>query len=181
MQTLRRTAALRRELTAADRIPYTAHVAPTVVRTVLGDYVQVLRLAGGSFESNDDADINNWHERLNVLWRNIAAPHVALWTQVVRRRAGMPPGTQVPATPGASRRFADSLHAKYRDRLANETLMMNEIYLAVVYRPTSSVATGVASKVLAKMQRGGSRHGLADALDACEKIGADAGGLAGPV
>jgi len=67
MQALTRTAAIRREFTAADRIPYTAHVAPTVVRTVFGDYLQVFRLGGVSFESNDDAELNNWHERLKSL------------------------------------------------------------------------------------------------------------------
>jgi type IV secretion system protein VirB4 len=34
---------------------------------VFGDYLQVFRLGGASFESNDDAELNNWHERLNVL------------------------------------------------------------------------------------------------------------------
>src|SRR5580700_9410366 len=87
MRTLKRTAALRREFLAADRIPYTAHVAPTVVRTAFGDYLQVLRLGGASFETNDDQELNNWHERLNVLWRNVAGANVALWTQVIRRRA----------------------------------------------------------------------------------------------
>ena len=39
--TLNRTTAIGREFTTSDRIPYTAHVAPTVVRTVFGDYLQV--------------------------------------------------------------------------------------------------------------------------------------------
>lgn len=67
MPIMKRAYALRREFTTAERIPYTAHVAPAVVRTVFGDYVQVLRMSGASFESNDDAELNNWHERLNSL------------------------------------------------------------------------------------------------------------------
>ena len=72
MRALTRAAALHREFATADRIPYTAHVAPTVVRTAFGDYLQVFRLGGASFESSDDEELNNWHERLNVLWRNVA-------------------------------------------------------------------------------------------------------------
>jgi type IV secretion system protein VirB4 len=34
---------------------------------VFGDYVQVFRLAGASFETGDDEELNNWHERLNSL------------------------------------------------------------------------------------------------------------------
>src|ERR1700732_2936313 len=123
-------AATRREFTTADRIPYTAHVAPTVVRTAFGDYLQVFRLAGASFESNDDEELNNWHERLNVLWRNVGSPNVALWTQVIRRRAGISPGSgEAAASPDSGGAFAAALDAKYRSRLANETLMVNEIYL----------------------------------------------------
>src|SRR5260370_32204519 len=166
-----RATALRREFTAADKIPYTAHVAPTVVRTTFGDYVQVLRLGGASFESNDDEELNNWHERLNVLWRNVGGPNVALWTHVIRRRTGIPPSSdETAAQRQSSRPFADALHTKYRSRLANGTLMINEVYLAVVYRPTSGVTTSLVSKVLAKAQRDRSQLDFTDALDACEKL-----------
>jgi len=171
MPALKRSAALRREVMAADRIPYIAHVAPNAVKTVLGDYLQVFRLGGASFECSDDAQLNNWHERLNVLWRNIASPHVALWTQVIRRRAGVvPPRPAGSARPESHRVFADGLHAKYQTRLANETLMVNEVYLAILYRPTSGLATGIVSKALTRTQRGGSRLETADALDACDKL-----------
>jgi len=75
---LRGESALRREFSAAQRIPYRAHVAPTVIRTQFGDYVQALRIGGASFETRDDAELNNWHARLNVLWRSIASPGIAL-------------------------------------------------------------------------------------------------------
>jgi type IV secretion system protein VirB4 len=165
-----RATALRREFTAADRIPYTAHVASTVVRTMFGDYLQVLRLGGASFESNDDEELNNWHQRLNVLWRNVGSPNVALWTQVIRRRAGISPSSEEAAHSQSDPPFADALHTKYRSRLAKETLMTNEVYLAVVYRPTSGMATRLASKVLARAQRDRSQLDVADALDACEKL-----------
>ena len=86
MLSLQRAGALRREMAAARHIPYSAHVAEKVVRTVFGDYVQVFRLGGASFESADDVYLNTLNERLNVLWRNIASPNVALWAQVIRRR-----------------------------------------------------------------------------------------------
>jgi type IV secretion system protein VirB4 len=174
MPALMQAAAIRREFAASERIPFTAHVAPTVVKTAFGDYLMVFRLGGASFESNDDAELNNWHERLNVLWRNIGGANVALWTHVIRRRAGIgradiAPGAHEPAAPPAS--FSAALLDKYRRRLANETLMMNEVYLAVLHRPTSGVATGLASKLLARAQRDGSRLAVADALDVCDKLG----------
>src|SRR5436309_696567 len=75
--------AARREVPAAVRIPYAAHVSPHVVTTTFGDYLQVFRLGGASFECADDETLNTWHERLNVLWRNVASPQVALWAHVI--------------------------------------------------------------------------------------------------
>ena len=59
------------------------------MKTRQGDYVQTFRLSGASFETADDEQLNNWHERLNVLWRNIARENVVLWTHVIRRREGV--------------------------------------------------------------------------------------------
>jgi type IV secretion system protein VirB4 len=162
-----RAAAMRREIKAADRIPYSAHVAPAVIRTSFGDYVQVFRLGGASFESRDDAELNNWHERLNVLWRNIAGPSVALWSHVVRRRASI---SMTDDAPSRFDGFADALHRKYHRRLSEETLMVNELYLAVVFRPVPGIAPGLASKLLSRTQRQAAQGMLVDSLDACEKL-----------
>jgi type IV secretion system protein VirB4 len=165
MHARRHSAIVKRELLAAERIPYAAHVASNLVKTVYGDYVQVFRLGGGSFESADDEQLNTWHERLNVLWRNIASAQVALWAHVIRRReVAVEENVE-----GAG--FAHALHAKYRRRLVGQTLMVNEWYLAVVYRPTAGAATGLAARLLAKTQREGSDLELRDSLNACEKLG----------
>jgi type IV secretion system protein VirB4 len=159
-----RRRAWRRESVAAQMIPCSAHVAPHVVRTGYGDYVQVLRLGGTSFESADDQQINAWHERLNVLWRNIASPNVALWTHVIRRRERGELSSQPP------RAFADSLAAKYASRLARETLMVNELFLAIVYRPTADLASSTLSRILSNAEVTRGARELAEALDACNKL-----------
>lgn len=167
MPAMMRQGALKRELTAAQRIPYRAHVSRSVVRTQFGDYVQAFRLGGASFETRDDDELNNWHARLNVLWRNIANPGVALWSHVVRRKISLhewaEPGRRCAG-------FAESLHRHYRRRLGRETLMLNEIYLAVLYRPVSGAATGLLARALARTRRDSWRAELADGLDACEKL-----------
>jgi type IV secretion system protein VirB4 len=161
-------AALQREMTAAERIPYRAHVSPAIVRTQLGDYLQTFRLGGISFETRDDADLNNWHARLNVLWRNIAAPGVALWSHVVRRAAQLESHAEAQSPTPAG--FSLELQRRYEARLSRETLMLNEIYLSVLYRPVSSKATGMLSWALATARQDTWRIELADAMDACEKL-----------
>lgn len=165
MAPLDRLAACRRELPAARQIPYTAHVSENLVKTQAGDYVQVFRLAGTSFESADDEELNNWHERLNVMWRNIASPNVAVWTHVLRRRER----TALGATSATG--FSGTLARKYRERLAGETLMVNELYLSVAYRPVTGATTGAAAKLLSRTARGEANVGVVDAIELCEKLG----------
>jgi type IV secretion system protein VirB4 len=159
-----RSKAMRRERSAADNVPYSAQLSQFVVRTIFGDYIQVFRLAGASFESADDEQLNNWHERLNILWRNIASPNIALWTHIVRRQE---PGRSAPR---GARGFADHLYGKYCDRLRLETLMANELYLTTVYRPAVGLATGMAAKILSRARLSAAREEVCEALEACEKI-----------
>ena len=164
---MRRATALRRELPAAFRIPYRAHVSANVLRTDAGEYLQIFKLDGGSFETADDEVLNNWHERLNVLWRGLAAPNVALWTHVVRRREL----ARAPLAEGRSRDdFAERLIARYGTRLSSETLMVNELYLSVVYRPVVGAAPNLLSRLLRTQTARNLVTEQVDALDACEKL-----------
>ena len=152
---------------AAFRIPYRVQLSPHVVRTEAGDYVQVFRLDGASFETADDEVLNNWHERLNVLWRNIAAPNVALWMHVIRRRERV---VSTRPDDSAAADFAERLSNRYQARLSTETLMVNELYLSVAYRPIAGAAPNLVARLLSAKA---GEHRLAehtDALDACEKL-----------
>jgi type IV secretion system protein VirB4 len=159
-----RSRAVRRERIAAEHIPYTAHVDDGVVKTAFGDYLQAFRLGGASFETADDEQLNAWHERLNVLWRNLASPHLSLWTHLIRR----PMGALRPATSG--RGFPELLMSRYRDRLSGEALMVNELYLTVCYRPTAGLAAGLVSRMLSRSQAVPTRLELVDALDTSRKL-----------
>jgi type IV secretion system protein VirB4 len=154
--------AARREQPAARHIPYTALVSPQVLKTEAGDYVQSFRLGGASFESADDSELNNWHERLNVTWRNLASPNVALWMHLIRRRES------APGVVGTGSGFADAVAVGYQKRLGHETLMVNELYLSLVYRPVVGAAPGLMARLLSR--RNLTDHEEAEALEACEKF-----------
>ena len=164
MSPVARQTVLRREAPSSRHIPYTAQVTPHLVKTESGDYVQVLKLGGVSFESADDAQLNQWHERLNVTWRNIASPNVALWTHIVRRR------DLTPQNPMAGEGFAGNLTAKYLRRLACEALRVNELYLSIVYRPVTGAAPGFLAKILARTSQHQGEGNQIEALEACEKL-----------
>jgi type IV secretion system protein VirB4 len=165
MSVMRRTSIVRREFIASRRIPFSAHVGPAIITTSGGDFIQTFRLAGASFESADDETLNNWHERLNVTWRNIASPNISLWSHIVRRRDF----THAAKSMGAT--FADQLARRYQARLVNETLMVNELYLSVVFRPVTGAAPSLASKLLSRRDSPSNNADLSESLDACAKLG----------
>ncbi len=160
----KRDALIRREQLSSSQIPYMAQVSEQVVRTKWGDYVQVFRLSGASFESADDGELNNWHERLAIALRNLSSPNVALWTHVIRRRErSYPHGVFEPG-------FASELNEHYKERLSGERLMVNELYLATVYRSTTGVVTNWTSKILSRTTRDAVELDLKGAIEACEKL-----------
>lgn len=154
----------RREQSLASVIPITSHVAPTVARTRAGHYVQTLRVSGASFESADDEDLNNWHLRLNVLWRNLASPHVALWTHIVRERDRSYPQGQFDIP------FAAGLDAKYREKMAGETLMRNQLFVSVVYQPQVGRIGSAALGLMKKADATAAAAEIKDSLDLCAKL-----------
>ena len=156
-----------REALASERIPYRACVEEHVISTQAGDFVQTLQLTGAPFECAPDAELNAWHERLNVLWRNLASPHLSIWTHFVRRRVSWP------AEASSQGSFADALRCSHRAQLidpAGGGLFENHWYLSAVYRPLPQAASALAWRAA---QRPGGDFSLsvqADALAACRKL-----------
>lgn len=134
--------ASKQEVPCSAFIPYTGHVTENVIRCTNGEYVFVVRLQGAAHESADVADINVWHEQLNGYLRNTASPNVALWTHIVRREYGEYPGGEFP--PG----FTRDLNERYRTQIECETMLVNELYLTVVYRPEPMKANRWLDKLL---------------------------------
>ena len=148
---------------AAVHIPYTSHVTEQIVKTYNG-YVMAFKLSGIGFENADDDQLNNWHERLNVFYRNISKPNISIWQTVVRHRENTYPDGQF--EPG----FAHDLNEKYRQRIAQETLMVNDIYVAIVYRPQPGKIGTTAMSFLRRINSDALRQEQEEALEECQKL-----------
>ncbi|CAA9890772.1 Type IV secretion system protein virB4 [Candidatus Methylobacter favarea] len=121
--------AVKTEETTAAFIPYTAHITKSAVKLDSGDYIQVIKMQGAAHESADVRDINAWHDQLNGFMRNIASANVAIWSHVVRREYGEYPEGDFNVG------FCRDFNEKYRRQMANEKMLVNELYLTIVYRP----------------------------------------------
>ncbi|MFA7351244.1 MAG: VirB4 family type IV secretion/conjugal transfer ATPase [Methylotenera sp.] len=126
---------LKSELEASSFIPYASHVTENTIKLVGGDFIQIIKLQGAAHESADIEDINNWHNQLNGMMRNIASANVALWTHVVRREYNEYPEGKFPAG------FCNDFNEKYRSQMENDRMLVNELYLSIVYRPQPVAAT----------------------------------------
>jgi type IV secretion system protein VirB4 len=151
------------EESAAVHIPYTSHVTEQIVKTYNG-YVMAFKLSGIGFENADDDQLNNWHERLNVFYRNISKPNISIWQTVVRHRENTYPEGQF--EPG----FAHDLNVNYRQRIAQETLMVNDIYVAIVYRPQPGKVGTTAMSFLRRLNNDALRQEQEEALEECQKL-----------
>ena len=65
--------------------PYSSLLTDRVVMTDNGDLVTTFQIDGASFQTTDDAELNAWHERLNLLWRTLADPTVSLWIHLLSK------------------------------------------------------------------------------------------------
>lgn len=164
---LQRLPQLKRELEAGTRVPYSAHLTPHTVSTDGGAFIQVIRCAGASFESADDEHLNQWHRSLHAMVHKIADTRVSLWSHVIRRDENSYPEGEFP--PGFAQRF----NAKYADKVSKELLMVNELYLTIVYQPQTSYL----GRSLLKMFKAADPRAIVEerdeALEQIERIASD--------
>lgn len=130
-----------RENEVSDFVPYSVQLNENTVKTHGGDYLQVIKLTGRAHESADPQDIIIWKEQFNTLLKNISSPNVAAWTTVVRREENTYPGGDFEDG------FAKVLNKKYKSHLSKNKMMINELYLTILFRPGSTKAEGVIRRL----------------------------------
>ena len=128
----RHWAQARRENPLARFIPFSSLISPLDVITRGGDYLRVWRLEGVPFECADESLVAERHEAMCSLLRNLAGGQWAVWTHRLHRT--VVDALQHPTEAG----FARDLSLAYHSRLATRTMMSNELYLTLVYRPNAS-------------------------------------------
>ena len=126
---LKFSSAMEKEVGVSAFLPYSGHVTSNIVKMVNGDMMFTMQLGGAAHQSADISDWNGWHNQLNGFIRNISSPHVAIWSHVVRREISQYPEGEFNSD------FVSDLNEKYRARIEQTTLMVNELYITILYRP----------------------------------------------
>ena len=130
----RKIAAL--ESPVSDFVPFSHHVSETVICTKNGDYVSNWKIGGRAREGASQKDLKLWADDLGQMLKGIGSENLALWSTTVRRKVTEYPVGEFEQT------FCERLDAKYRAKFEDSTLMVNELYLSIIYRPVTDKIMG---------------------------------------
>ncbi|CAN5714599.1 VirB4 family type IV secretion system protein [soil metagenome] len=120
----------RREASAGARLPYGRHIDDITLATRDGMLMQVIHLAGLSFETADTDEINYRKALRDGAMRAFASSRFAIYHHVIRREAAA-------ASEGEfNDDFSRTLDEAWKRRLSTKKLYVNELFLTLIRRPT---------------------------------------------
>jgi type IV secretion system protein VirB4 len=120
----------------SEFIPLSTHVSPTVLKTTGGDLLLTWHLEGLPFVGREEWELEHRHNTFNRMLQTLRAPdfvNVAFWVHDVRRRRRIKQQSRF------RQRFNQELSDAYFESMSSQKIMVNELYLTLLYRP---VVTG---------------------------------------
>lgn len=128
------------EALMSRHIPYTRHVADSVLRLQNGALMSVIKLNGLFFQTEDQAEINLRSAVQNTLIRALGSSRFSVWSTVVRRelKPSLPSDFDDP--------FCRELDERYQARLAQKRMFTNDIFLTIA-RSDMKGALGLSDQV----------------------------------
>jgi len=118
-------------------LPYSYHVTDHVISTINGEYITLFKIRGRTHDCASDAELLRWHRDLNEMLKSIGNEHVKFWTHQHHHEVYDFPESNFELT--FPRMFDDS----YRRSFQSVPLMVNDLYLTVIYNPIGDAAQKV--------------------------------------
>ena len=148
----------RKEALAGDRLPYLALLDANAVLLRDGSLMLSLVVPGLSFETADSDELNAHTATREVLLRSVLDSRFVLYHHVIRRRV------EVALDATFDDPVAAHIDARWRDKLADGTLYVNDQFVTLVRRPARGKA-GWAERLSRMVRRGGGAAVQADPSD----------------
>jgi len=157
-----------REVPVGHFIPYMAQVTENIIKTIAGDYLFVIKLDGASHQAASDQALNAWHVSLNGFLMNIASPNVAVWSNTIRRVHNVYPQGKYPSG------FVADLNARYLDKMRADTMMVNELYVSIIWRSQPNRLASIAAALFSPTGKTELLQSQLAAIEQCEDLMATA-------
>lgn len=135
-----------REKLAGAHLPYARHLDAATLVTRDGLLMQTIRLGGLMFETTDTSELNYRGTLRGAMLQALASSRFAIYHHVLRRNAEVALEAHYPDS------FSSRLDARWRARLANRQMYVNDLFLTVVRRPLRG-KIGIAERIAAMFPR----------------------------
>ncbi|ECO4313594.1 VirB4 family type IV secretion/conjugal transfer ATPase [Salmonella enterica] len=127
--------AFRKKTPGSTHLPFSYHLTDKIVSLKQCEFMTLIKIQGKSHKTTDEDDIFTWIENLNTTSRAFLSPHVDMLSYVIRRSEAEYPDGKF------DNYFTEELDRKYKKKFIdteNNTLMVNDLYLCIVYKPYGS-------------------------------------------
>ncbi len=145
-----------REATPARFLPFARHVNDDMVVLDSGDIMLTFELQGRAFETADVRDLNDWHTKLNGLFRNLHDERLSIWTHLIRMRVDQYPGGKFKSS------FAADLDRAYFARINRERMFVNRFFVTLVIRPAATGGDKIIQLFKRKVSNGTTQGPMID-------------------
>lgn len=136
----------KKEALAGERLPYLSLIDENVMLLADGSVMIGLVVPGISFETADSAELNAQTATREVMLRSALDARFVLYHHVIRRRVHV----ELDTAPDDA--LAAHIDARWRDKLADGTLYVNDQFVTLVRRPARGKA-GWADKAARMLKR----------------------------
>lgn len=130
----------------SSNLPFGYHLTPEIVSLKNFEYFSLIKVKGVSHRTRDADEIFGWIEQLNTLSKSILSVEIDLVSYVIRREQSIYPDGEYDDY------FSKTFNERYKHEFLNSknsSLMVNDLYLGIVYKPYGSgVFSGVRKKGL---------------------------------
>lgn len=120
----------KKEGKVGDRLPYLAHANDVTLALKDGMLMQVILLDGFPFETADTEELNYRLAVRDTMLKSIGNARIALYHHIVRRR------TAADLKGSYEDPFSRWLDQRWRKRIGEKRLYVNDLFLTLVYRPS---------------------------------------------
>jgi len=134
----------------SDFIPYTRFVDSKTLRTKDGYLLQIIKLHGIAFETEDQDDLEHFKNVRATFLRGLTSARFALYHHIIRREI------DIEQKSFFENDFCRALNSAYHKNLAQKRMFINEQYITIVMRPEQGVigiATALGRTFAAKLDK----------------------------
>lgn len=127
----------KREHRASEFIPYACHYDENIILTKSSCLLQVIKIEGLPFETEDD-DLLCFRKNLrNTMFRSMASGKYGIYVHTIRRRQGIYPEGEFPEG------FATQLNESWKEKHSRLKLFINDFYVTIIQKPAATPLHGI--------------------------------------